>query len=268
MKRAIALCMVLLSSTAVRGLAQAGGPPPPPNVLVIAKEEVKVGRGAEHANYEAGWPTAYTKYKDPTNYLAMTSTSGPNEAWFLIGYPSFAAMEKDNDRAQANVPMTAELRKLTKGDADFISNSSTQLLALLPQLTYGPNVAIPMMRYIEVVTYRVRPGHDGDFMKAASMYREAAAKSNVDRPWAVYRTVSGTPADTYVVLLPMKSLSTWDRQDTGDAAIMGAMGERAGAFDKLVSDGIATTTSQVFEFSSKMSYVSKEWKAANPTFWK
>ena len=39
------------------------------------------------------------------------------------------------------------------------------------------------------------------------------------------------------------------------------------ALNKLVLDGVATYQSQVFAFSPKMSYVSKEMKAADP-FWK
>jgi len=260
--------MALLSSSAVTVAAQSAGPPPPPNVLQIFREEVKVGRGAEHANYETGWLTTYGKYKDPTPYLGMVSNTGPNEAWFLVGYPSFEAMEKDNDRQQANTPMQAELRKLMKGDAEYISNSVGMTLELVPELTHGPNVAIPRMRYMEVVTYRVRPGHDADFIKAATMYRDAAVKGNTGAPWAVYRMVSGAPAGTFLVIIPMKSLSTWDKQDESGAIIMRGMGDQAATFGKIVSDGIASYTSQLFEFNPKMSYVTKEWKAANPSFWK
>lgn len=269
MKKSFAFGMVLLSSAAVPLVAQSGGPPPPPNVLVLFREEVKVGRAAEHSAYEAGWPAVYSKFNDPTNYLAMSSNSGASEAWFLVGYPSFDAMEKDNDRAQANTAMSSELRNLSKGDAEFISNSSGIMLRLIPELTHGPNVNMPVMRYMEVITWRVRPGHDGDFIRTSAMYRDAATKGNVDRSWAVYRAVSGAPAGTYLVIRPMKSLAVLDAAAAENVAIMGALGaEGMAVAGKLVSDGVASSTSQLFEFSPKMSYVSKEWKAANPTFWK
>jgi hypothetical protein len=269
MKKSFAFGMMLLSSSAVPLVAQSGGPPPPPNVLLISREEVKVGRAAEHSAYEAGWPAVYSKFNDPTHYLAMSSNSGPGEAWFLVGYPSFDAMEKDNDRTQANTAMASELGNLSKGDAEYITNSTAMMLRLVPELTHGSNVNLSVMRYMEVITWRVRPGHDADFMKAGAMYRDAATKGNVDRQWVMYRMVSGAPTGTYLVLRPMKSLAAFDAGAAENGAIMGALGAAGmAALDKLASDGVATATSQVFEFSPKMSYVSKEWKAANPTFWK
>ncbi|MEO8194617.1 MAG: hypothetical protein ABI681_12270 [Gemmatimonadales bacterium] len=271
MRRILTCSTLLLAALGPASLRSqtAAGPPPPPAVLFIGREEVKVGMRGVHADFEAKWPAAYTRYSDPTNYLAMTSNTGPSEAWFLVGYPSFAAMEKDNDRASANAPMSAELGQLSKGDAEFISNNTGIVLQLVSGMTYGGNVNIPTMRYMEVITYRVRPGHDADFGKAAALYRDAATKGKSSRPWALYRTVSGAPAGTYLVLLPMKSLAVWDAGDADDKAIMGAMGsDGAMMLKKLISDGVATASSQLFEFSPKMSYVSKEWKAANPSFWK
>src|SRR6185436_7635458 len=41
-----------------------------PNMITIVREEVKLGRDADHANVEAGWPAAYEKAKSPDYYLA------------------------------------------------------------------------------------------------------------------------------------------------------------------------------------------------------
>ena len=51
-----------------------------PPLVTIVREEVKVGRVAEHARIEAGWPAAYARAKSPDYYLAMVSVTGPNEA--------------------------------------------------------------------------------------------------------------------------------------------------------------------------------------------
>src|SRR5215218_5039982 len=88
--------------------AQADAPPPPPKVLQIFRETVKPGHSAAHANTEAGWPAAFAKADAPGHYLALTSTSGPNEAWFITGYESFAAYEKDNAGIEANAALSAE----------------------------------------------------------------------------------------------------------------------------------------------------------------
>jgi hypothetical protein len=71
----------------------------PAKVLQIIREEVKPGKAAAHEKVEAGWPRAFAKAKWPTHYLAIQSMSGPTEAWFLVGYPSLAAWEKENQNA-------------------------------------------------------------------------------------------------------------------------------------------------------------------------
>ena len=47
-----------------------------PNMITIVREEVKLGRDADHAKVEAGWPAVYEKAKSPDYYLAMTSMTG------------------------------------------------------------------------------------------------------------------------------------------------------------------------------------------------
>ena len=73
------------------GAANAQLPTSQPNLITIAREEVKLGRDADHAKVEAGWPAAYEKAKSPDYYLAMTSTTGAPEAWYIGAYASHAA---------------------------------------------------------------------------------------------------------------------------------------------------------------------------------
>lgn len=243
-------------------------PPPPPPVLWIQRELVKPGKGPTHNDWEAGWPAAFAKANWPTNYLAMNALSGNNEAWYIIGYPSFEAMEKDMAQSDANPSLTAELKRLTTGDSDYLESTSAVLAQYLPSLSYKPIVDIPKMRYFEVLRYAMKPGHDGDFVKAATIYKDGFTKAGIDNHWATYRVVSGMPGGTYLVFVPMRSLSMFDRTGSEDEAMARALGpEQMNALGKLVTDGVATVQSQVFAFNPKMSYVSKEWKAADP-FWR
>jgi len=66
----------------------------------------------------------------------------------------------------------------------------------------------------------------------------------------------------------MRSLAALDKGMSDDEAMGRALGpEQMSALDKLVLDGVATSQSQVFAFNPKISYVSKEMKAADP-FWR
>src|SRR2546426_850605 len=81
----------LLCIGATAALAQ--GPALPtsqPALITIYREQVKLGRGTEHERIEAGWPAAFAKAKSPNYYLAMTSLTGPNEAWFIVPFATLS----------------------------------------------------------------------------------------------------------------------------------------------------------------------------------
>jgi hypothetical protein len=265
------LTRTTLLLTVVSAFPVVGQSPPmngPPPVLLIQRELVKPGKNVGHNKWEAGWPAAFAKANYPTIYIGMNAVSGINEAWFLIGFPSFEAMEKDQARMDSDASLTAELRRLGAGEADYVENTRGVLAAYVPSVSYKPNIDIATMRYFEILTYTMKPGHEGDFNKAAGIERDGYTKASLDQPWAIFRAVSGMPSGTFYVFLPMRSLAALDKGMSANEAMGRALGpEQMSALDKLVLDGVATSQSQVFAFNPKISYVSKEMKAADP-FWR
>jgi hypothetical protein len=269
MKNAFCLCLGvgLTLSTASGLLAQTPMPPGPPKVLQIFREEVKPGKGPAHQKWETGWPKAFAKANWPTNYLAMTSVTGPSEAWFLTGYESFAAWQKDRENMDKS-PLKSEDERLTQGDGEFLSGHRSIVAAHREDLSSKTAVSIPKMRYFRVITFRIRPGHDSDFVDASKIIKAAYEKANVDLPWAVYQVSSGMLTPTYLVFLPMKSLDEIDSAMARFKTIQEAEGEEnQKKLLKLASDGYLTTDSNIFAFEPKMSYPSKEFTAADPEFW-
>jgi hypothetical protein len=265
MLRTTLLLTVVSAGPLVAQPAAMTGPPP---VLWIQRELVKPGKGSAHNDWEAGWPAAFARANWPTTYIAMNALSGPNESWFLIGYPTFEAMEKDLTGMDANASLTAEMRRLGAGESDYVESTRGVMARYIPALSHNPNVDIAKMRYFEIVTYTMRPGHDGDFIRSAGLVRDGFTKAGLDVPWAIYRAASGAPSGTFYVFLPFRSLAALDKGPANWAAMTQAIGtEQAGALARLVTDGVATEQSQVFVFNPKMSYVSKEMKAADP-FWR
>ena len=63
-----------------------------PNLITIWREQVKIGQAAQHAKHEAGFVAAFEKAKSPYHYLAMTSLTGPSEAWYVTPFDSHAAI--------------------------------------------------------------------------------------------------------------------------------------------------------------------------------
>ena len=248
--------------------AESSGPPPPPKVLQIYREEVKVGKGPAHVNVEKGFVAAAARAKWPTHYLAMTAVTGPGEAWFLTGYPSFAAWEKDREEADKNTAFTAEIERLVEKDGELLSNGRSLVATLREDLGAGGPVDIARMRYFRLITFRVRPGHETDFQDAVKIVRAAYEKAKVDVPWAVYQITGGMPGPTFMVFIPMKSMAEIDASLARAGTIREAEGpENEKALTKLASEGYASVEQNVFAFSPAMSYPSKEFVARDPEFW-
>src|SRR5437879_13471844 len=127
---------------------------------------------------------------------------------------------------------------------------------------------VPKARYMRVITYRVRPGHEGEFVEAARTIRAAYEKTEVKVPWAVYQVTAGVPGPTFLIFLAMKSLQESDEGIARGKAIQAALGEENGKkLDKMASESFINIESNLFNFSPKMSYVSPEWVAANQEVW-
>jgi hypothetical protein len=259
----------LFLSTA--SVAQAQEPPGPPKVLQIFREEVKTGKEAAHRKVEADWPRALASAKSPTHYLAMVSITGPSEAWFLTGFDSLAAWEKDRQDTDKNAALTAQLDRLSEKDAEFLTGGRSIVAVYREGLSYRPNgINIGQMRYFYVTTFRVRPGHDNDFVEANRIARAAHEKADVPEHWAVYQVISGMPTGTYLTFQPLKSLAEVDAfpQTHGKAYLDATGDDGRKKLSELASAGSLSSETNIFAFSPKMSYASKETVSADPDFWK
>lgn len=264
----VVACLFLSASS--MALAQEPASSGPPKVLQIFREEVKPGKGAAHEKVEVGWPRAFTNAKSPTHYLAMVSVTGPSEAWFITGFNSLAAWEKDRQDNEKNVALTAELDQLAERDGELLSSVRSIVATYREELSYRPaGVNIGQMRYFHVTTIRIRPGHENDFIQANKIVREAHEKANVPEHWAVFQVNSGMPNGTFLNIQPLKSLAEVDAfAETHGKAYQDATGDEGRQkLRELASAGTLSTETTIFAFSPKMSYVSKETASADPDFW-
>jgi len=271
MRNVLRLCLGISLSVCAASALLAQAPPPnsgPPRVLQIFREEVKAGRAAAHQKWETGWPKAYAKANWPTNYLSVVSVTGPAEAWFMTGYESFAAWGKDTESFEANAAFKAEYDRLSEGDAQFLSGGRTIVGALREDLSTPVQVVLPKMRYFRVITFRVRPGHDSDFMDAAKMMRAGYEKANVQLAWATYQIVSGMQTPAFMVFIPMKSLDEIDTGLANGRKVADAQGEEnVKKLAKMSADGYLSVETNIYAFDPKMSYPAKDFAAADPEFW-
>ena len=271
MKKFLVLILAMGVALGVAGSLRAQEKPSmgPPKVIQIWREDVKPGKSAAHQKVEAGWPRAFANAKSPTHYLAMESISGPNEAWFVTGFDSLAAWEKDRQDNDKNPTLAAELARLSAQDGELLTGVRSVAATLRDDLSYNlGSVNLGQMRYFYLTTARVRPGHDSEFVESMKMVRAAHEKGKVPETWAVFEVSYGMAHGTYLIFQPLKSLAEVDAFPRTHEAYREAVGDDGRK--KLAELDSASTLSRetnLFAFSPKMSYVGKETIDADPDFW-
>jgi hypothetical protein len=239
-----------------------------PNMITIVREEVKLGRDADHAKVEAGWPAAYEKAKSPDYYLAMTSMTGAPEAWYVTAYASHAAIGDSLKREDSDAVLTAELTRLRRADADVISGVRTIQARARKDLSYGAYPDLAKHRFFEMTWFRVRPGHEQQFEAAGKAYGAAAKRAGVNAAYRVYEVVAGVPGPTYLIISSVASYGELDQAMTdGDKIMKGANTEEGTLLQKFMLEGVVNVETQRFRVDPVQSYVPKETRAQDPAFW-
>ena len=245
-----------------------GLPTTQPNMITIVREEVKLGREADHARIEAGWPAAYEKAKSPDYYLALVALTGAPEAWYVSPYASHAALGDSLKREDADPVLSAELARLARVDADAINSVRRMHAMARKDLSHGAFPDLAKQRLFEITWFRVRPGHEGQFEAAAKAYGSAAARAGTSATYRVYKVVAGVPGPTYLIFSSVASYTDFDQMMAdGEKTMKSANTEEGAALQKLMLEGVVNVETQRFRVDPVQSYVPKETRAQDPGFW-
>jgi hypothetical protein len=261
--------LALLCAGAGSSLAQTQGlPTSQPPLITIVREEVKVGRAGEHARIEAGWPAAYERAKSPDYYLAMVSMTGPSEAWYISPYANHAAIGESMKREAADPVLTAELARLSRADGEVLNNARTIHAMARPDLSMGAYPDLARQRFWEITTFRVRPGHEGEFDAAAKAYIAAAQRSAPSTTFRVYEVIAGGLTPTYLIFSSITAYGQFDDMlANGMKTMQGATADERTALQKFSTDALLNAETNRFRIDPQQSYVSRETRATDPTFW-
>ena len=242
---------------------------PPPKMLTITREFTKPGKsGTAHEKTESLFVQAMRNAKWPTHYLAVESVTGKSRALFLTGYDSFADWEKDVLASQKNTALSAGLDNAWAKDGDLLSDTDAGVFQFSEEYSLRPNVDIAHMRYFEIGSFVVKPGHEKDWDELMKLIL-AAYEKIPDAHWATYTAIYGTTNSTYIYFIPMKSGEEMDRglaQGKEFFAAMGADGMKR--LGELSAAAVVESQTNLFAFNPRMSYARDEWVKADPDFWK
>jgi hypothetical protein len=264
--KSLSLCLSAAVSLAGAASALAQTlPTTQPNYLQIYREEVKVGRGADHARTEAGWPSAYEKSNSPYSYIALTSMTGVDEAWFVVPFESHEQMA---DAMKRDDEMAPTLDRLRRADAEHLSGARSILARARKDLSRGAFPDTAKQRFYEVTIFRVRPGHGRGFEAAAKAYGAAAERGAPSASYRVYEVMAGMPSPTYLVFSSVPSYGAFDKAMAEELAIMkAANAEEMAVLEKFSTEGVVNTETIRFRLDPRMSFVNAEVRAQDPAFW-
>jgi hypothetical protein len=259
--------LALVAGSAASALAQ-GMPTTQPKFMNIFREQLKPGTAGEHAKWEAGWPAAYEKAKSPYNYIALQSITGPPEVWYVSPLANQAAYAEMQAVEQKDPALAAELERLAKGDGQFLSEQSALQAVAMPDLSFGAFPPIGKMRYWEITTFRIRPGHNDAWVAATMAYKAATARSAPNASWRTYDVVAGAPGGTYLIFSSIGSFAEFDKMMAeGEATWKGMTAEESATLGKFMKESVINVSTNRYRLDPGQSFVNAETKAMDPAFW-
>lgn len=270
------MCALMGLSFAAMGscfsAAQGTGSPQmsgPPAVIQVEREFLKPGKaGAIHDRSEASFVQAMQRAKWPTHYFALNSLSGPSRALYFIGYPSFAAWEKDRNAMEKNPELSAAFERASESDGELLSSFDEAVLRYEPDLSYHPASSLAKIRYMEFTVFKIHPGRAMDFRKLVKMYAAEVQKAGIeDATWATFEIAYGG-GDQYVLISTDKSMTDIDNSAGDSKKFREAVGEEGlKQFSDLEASTIKSVDSELFAINPRQSYPPPEWVSEDPGFW-
>lgn len=262
--RPLILSIVLFGSS----LFAQGLPTTQPALLQIYVEEIKPGHSAEYVKNGVEWRTAFENASSTDYYLALVSMTGPREAWFIIPYESHAAMGKSMESYMANPELTAAMERLERDAAEHSANPRSIQAVARKNVSHGTFPDIAKQRFWDITTFRVRPGHEEMFVKAANAYGSAAKRSAPETSYRVYEVIAGMPSPTYLIFSSTGSFAEFDAMlSRGEATMKGATPEEQAALQQFSREAAISMETQRFRLDPMMSFVPKEVREQDPAFW-
>ncbi len=264
---ALSLTAVCIFAASAQEMSSSGSIP---KVLQIQREYVKPGKsGMAHEKTESAFVQAMSRAKWPTHYIAMTSLSGKTRALFFTSYPSFEAWEKDGAAVSKNAALSSALDRANMADGELLDSADQGIFILQEDMSLRPKADLSAMRFMEISSYHVRPGHGKEWTEAVKLVKAAYEKGVPDSHWGMFLQKYGGDGDNYLVLMSHKSLAEIDRGFTDNKQFAAAMGEDGmKKLSELVASCVESSQHQLFAFSPSMSYVQDEWIKSDPDFWK
>ena len=162
------------------------------------------------------------------------------------------------DLDKPSVPDAADLEEYQKQIGGYVESLVTRYYEFLPKVSNHDEMAsIP--KYIEVVIFHVRQGHEADFRSAINRIHEAGEKTKWTPHYSWYVLINGGVDGEYVLTFPHANWA--DFEDKPDVKpyremIKDAFGQaEADSIVRRLDSSIEMSTSTIIQFRPDLSYI-------------
>jgi hypothetical protein len=225
---------------------------PPANLLWISREQIKPGKVAPYMRIEEGAARTCARLNCPNPYFAITSLTGPSEAWWINGFDSMDALEHVRHEYEVNQEIGQALNSVAESKADLAFDGVDLLAVFHPEMSFYSTPIFP--RYISITVLQLRPGHLQTLRTERIPFK--AALERAGRPQWVYQVTSGTDDDTFLIMTPARTVQELQSIPTpidhNDA----------------VGELIVSSRTRLYAVAPSLSMPAKSWIEADPEFWK
>lgn len=237
-----------------------GAAVPPPIVQITSKPGAAAGPTRPYAGARAA-----------VDVVGLAAATGMPQTWMIEMHPTFASIE-DLDRALSAVtPGRQPSDSFGQPLDDLAAPPRTMIAVLQPGWSYRPEEAIrafPKARYIRVTIHRIRAGLEAEFGELVKLRKLTNDSVNLDRPELVYHVVSGEPSGTYIVLSPLNSLRVMDEGVIDVPVYAAPVADALARAAPKAADIEISREHLLFRVEPRLSYVSDDFAAGDPNFWR
>jgi hypothetical protein len=261
----------LALSTAPTATAQqeAGQAHSPSKYLYVSTADLKPEQSGAFGKIEGEEADALRAAGAPNHYIGMWSITGATRVVYMHGFDSFADMQKNHDATMAMTKLEDTLKADDAQEAPLIAERRSSIYSYEKDLSLGDPLDLSKMRFMRILLFHVRSGHDQDFEHVVKLFAKAYQSSIPAARWAMFEKMYGVGSDnTYILVTPMESLSVVDDMHDSSKKFRDSVGEdQLQVLRNNLDASVESSESDLFAFGARISYVPDSWISSSPDFW-
>jgi len=223
----------------------------------LASIEFQTPKNGMVKQYEAGRKAKVEWHKqqnDSQPLLVWETLTGDDTGTYLVERVGQHWADLD----KPSVPDAADLEEFNKEISSYVGKLVTRYYEFMPKVSNPEQMGMPP-KYLEVIIFNVRAGHDADFRSAIARIHEGGEKTKWPSHYAWYTLVNGGVDGEYVLTFAHPNWA--DFEDKPDVKsyremIKDAFGQsEADSIMRRLDSSIEKERSTIIQFRPDLSYM-------------